>query len=144
MCNQNCVINSMLNALQWLLYSARALLKTLSLSLSLSLSPPSTPPAHSRTVTQHTIGRYSGQFVTPLQSAPGVSPRPRPVQDVQAAHPASDPRPPSWCKPPVWNLHSACRLPHRRASQLHDRTQVPPAAPHEGRPTLKSPVRCER
>ncbi len=51
--------------LQWLFYSAWALLKTL------SLCQPSTPTpsAYSRTVIQHTcpIGRYIGNFATPLQ-----------------------------------------------------------------------------
>lgn len=70
--------------------------------------------------------------------------QPRLVQDVQAALPASDPWPPSWCKPAVWKLHSARRLSHRGPSQLHDRAQVPPAAPHEGRPSFKTPVWYER
>ena len=55
MCNQNCVINSMLNALQWLLYSARALLKTLSLFLSLSLSLRPPPLLHTHAQSPSTL-----------------------------------------------------------------------------------------
>lgn len=114
-------------------------------SQTVYLPSPPTPPLCAQSSSSPLVGplislplpsKCPRCFFTPLQ--------PRLVQDVQAALPASDPWPPSWCKSAVWKLHPACRLSHRGTSQFHDRAQVPSAAPREGRPSFKTPMWYER
>lgn len=124
----------------------------LRLNRTLSLfSSTSTPPVQLKPPKQHITGRRSSQgFFPPLfffffyhthfKCPKVISLLPRLAQDVQAALPASQPRPPGRCKPTVWKLQPAGGLTHRGQPQLHDWSQVSPAAPHEGRPATQTTV----
>lgn len=142
-CNKTAIITVVILviSIQWLLYSAWTLLKTLSPS---PLHPhPSCTHMQSHPAHLSYWKILQSDSLAP-SSAPGVflsfSLQPRLVQDVQAALPASDPRPTSRREPTVWKLYSARRLPHRGTSQLHGRSEIPPAASHEGRPAFKNPL----
>lgn len=99
---------------------------------SLTLPSTSTPPAQLKPhpPSQDIIGRSSTQFLflllfwpPPFEAPPHaqvISLLPRLVQDVQAAHPASHPRPAGRCEPTVWKLHPAGGLAHRGEPQLPD------------------------